>query len=122
LKLQNEKNAKRLAANVHFFTSDLLQNITQQYNAIVANLPYVDQNWQRSPETNFEPSQALFAQNDGLALIKNLLLQAPKYLVADGFLLLEADPRQFAAIEHFATGFTVVHSVDYTMLLKKITN
>lgn len=114
-----EQNSQRLAANVHFFTSDLLQNATQHYDIIAANLPYVSHDWQRSPETNFEPSTALFAQNNGLALIHTLLQQAPQHLTDDGILLLEADPRQFTAIAQMAsTHFAVLHSVDYTITLK----
>lgn len=95
-------NADRL--NVHierFFISNLLDE-AGYYDVIAANLPYVGPDWLRSPETNYEPGLALFADNQGLALIHKLLEQAPSHLTPDGYLLIEADPRQFEAIIAFA--------------------
>lgn len=113
------KNAKNLGAPVTFFASDLLQNASGTYDAIAANLPYVGDNWQRSPETNAEPSLALFAPDDGMALIKKLLKQAPAYINSDGYLLLEADPRQHATITA-APGFEHVTTDGFIVVLQKI--
>lgn len=79
------------------------------FDIILANLPYVDKSWQRSPETNHEPEEALFADDGGLALIKKLILQAGKLLRPDGYLLLEADPRQFTDISNFAGKHQLKH-------------
>lgn len=92
-----EENAGRLGAQVYFFESDLLDR-ANIYDIIVANLPYVAPDWQRSPETNAEPRLALFANDNGLTLIKKLIQQAPSHLNKNGYLLLEADPRQFNEI------------------------
>lgn len=107
-----QKNARNMGANVSFVQSDLLANITRQFDCIIANLPYVSRDWQRSPETNAEPELALFAHNQGLGLVYKLLGQAPKHLVAKGHLLLEADPRQHLAIKKAAhqQGFKYVTS------------
>jgi len=91
-------NARRLGAAVRFIQSDLLERAPQQLDIIIANLPYVDPDWERSPETAYEPTIALFADRNGLALIEQLLSQAPHHLVANGYLLLEADPMQHPAI------------------------
>jgi len=116
-----QKNAQRLDATVTFFESDLLTRAEHKYHAILANLPYVAKNWERSPETNFEPGLALFAANNGLELIKKLIVQAPKQLNKNGYLLLEADPRQFAAIQQAAKStFTHIGSNGFTMVLQKI--
>lgn len=114
------QNAERLGANVRFFTSDLLAHADHPYDVIIANLPYVARDWDRSPETNFEPSLALFAEDTGLALIKKLIAQAPNYLNKTGFLMLEADPRQFARIKKTAAGnFNYVRSNGFTIILQK---
>lgn len=99
-------NAKTLHAPVAFVQSDLLKNIDGQFDLIVANLPYVDPVWNRSPETNYEPKLALFAQHEGLDLIYKLITQAPHILTASGHVILEADPRQHKAIVAFAKAFT----------------
>lgn len=104
-------NAKHLKASVVFGLSDLLEPPLQPpYRFIVANLPYVDDIWERSPETQHEPSIALFAGDSGLELIKKLITQAPKHLEPRGYLLLEADPRQHETICQYAAqyGFTQV--------------
>lgn len=115
-----KQNAERLGQNIHFFTSDLLAAAEHHYDAIIANLPYVAADWQRSPETDFEPELALFAKNGGLELIKKLIVSAPTYLNKNGYLLLEADPRQFAGIKKVAApAFAVVRSEGFVLVLKK---
>jgi len=96
------KNAEKLDANVVLLRSDLLESYADIAQYIVANLPYVDPSWQRSPETDHEPSLALFAEDSGLLLIKKLLKQAPARLVQGGYLILEADKRQHTEIIHTA--------------------
>jgi len=91
-------NADALKARVTFRHSNLLTNIDGAFDVIAANLPYVDRNWERSPETDFEPALALFADNHGLALIEKLIEQTPDHLAERGYLLLEADPQQHPAI------------------------
>jgi release factor glutamine methyltransferase len=88
------QNADRLEANIILRHSDLLTNIDGAFDAIAANLPYVDRGWERSPETNYEPEHALFADDHGLALIDKLLQQIPTHLNSRGQVLLEADPEQ----------------------------
>jgi release factor glutamine methyltransferase len=116
-----ELNAKHLAANVAIIRSDLLSNYPMTADYIVANLPYVNPEWERSPETNYEPSLALFADEEGLALINKLLEQAPSHLQTHGYLLLEADPRQHADIVQAAKAhhFILREARDFIILLQK---
>lgn len=114
------QNAERMGANVTFFMSDLLTRAEHPYDVIIANLPYVAEDWVRSPETDFEPKLALFAADAGLELIKKLLEQAPHWLTPKGYLLLEADPRQFAGITAAAHAFTHVRDNGFTIILQKI--
>lgn len=93
-----EQNAKELHADVTTLQSDLLANFPLQPDIILANLPYVDPRWERSPETNYEPELALFAADDGLHLINKLIEQAATRLPSGGLMLLEADPRQHATM------------------------
>lgn len=97
-----EKNARQLGAEVTLLRSDLLSEYPFTADIILANLPYVDSAWERSEETRYEPAEALFADDDGLALIKQLLKQAETKLVHGGSIILEADPRQLDAIQKAA--------------------
>lgn len=100
-----EQNAKELRANVTLLRSNLLTLAPHRIDIIVANLPYVDASWQRSPETNYEPTLALFADKQGTALIMRLIEQAIPTLPVDGLLIIEADPCQHTRIiEHAVSG------------------
>jgi len=65
---------------------------------IFANLPYVDKNWEVSPELQYEPKIALFTEDGGLKLILELIQQAPRCLTPNGQLFIEADPTQHERI------------------------
>jgi release factor glutamine methyltransferase len=116
-----ELNASQLHAEVAIIRSDLLDAYPMTAEYIVANLPYVDVTWDRSPETNYEPALALFASDNGLDLINKLIKQAPSRLTPNGYLLLEADPRQHADIIKFAKShhFSLREVRDYIVLLQK---
>lgn len=94
-----EENARRLGANVTVLKSDLLSAYPFAARYIVANLPYVDEAWEVSPELRHEPKEALFAANEGLALIYRLFEEAPSRLSPRGYLFIEADLRQHQAIK-----------------------
>lgn len=93
-----EKNAQSLGAEVTLIKSDLLNDYPFKPDLILANLPYVDVEWDVSPETNHEPSEALYAAKNGLALIEKLIFQASSRQTSGGHLLLEADERQHDSI------------------------
>jgi len=67
---------------------------------IVSNPPYIPTTELPSlpPEVRMEPALALDGGGDGLDLIRKIVSRAPEFLCKGGALLLEADPRQMAAI------------------------
>lgn len=117
-----EENARRLEADVLCLQSDLLAQYPYTADTIVANLPYVSTEWERSPETDHEPELALFAANDGKALIYKLLDQTTTVLKVNGHIILEADPEQHEAIIAHAAPLKLIHidTNGYGLLLQKI--
>lgn len=97
-----EKNASLLGADVETFVSDLLTEYPYSPDIMLANLPYVDRSWEQSPELANEPEEALYADDEGLAVIKRCVEQASLRAKPGALLLLEADPRQLDAIAAFA--------------------
>ena len=98
------------ATSVKFIQSDLLAAAQQRYDVILANLPYVSPTWQRdNRETAHEPGLALFAEDDGLALISTLLAQTEQWLAPSGLLILEADPCQHSRIIARAAAHQLTH-------------
>jgi release factor glutamine methyltransferase len=95
-------NAAKLHADVNIINSDLLESINERPDIIIANLPYVDKKWHRSSETDHEPTKALFAADNGMALIKKLIRQAKNLQRTESYLILEADPRQHEALIDYA--------------------
>lgn len=99
------KNNTKLSGNVAFTKSNLLEQVSGEFDIIVANLPYLApsdiENSPTKEDLNFEPQIALIAPDDGLHLIKRLLLSAPEKLAANGLLYLELLPRQIASLQHW---------------------
>jgi release factor glutamine methyltransferase len=114
-------NADYLEANVTLLQSNLLADYPFSPDIILANLPYVDRSWERSPETKYEPAQALFATEDGLHLIYKLISQTSHCMQIGGFILLEADPCQHATLIGFAKTheFTLYETRGFVVVLQK---
>ncbi|MFL5824283.1 MAG: peptide chain release factor N(5)-glutamine methyltransferase [Solirubrobacteraceae bacterium] len=67
-------NAARLGLEVTFVQADLLDGIELRADAVLANLPYVEEDADLEPEIlRYEPVGALFAGPDGLDQIRRLV-------------------------------------------------
>ncbi len=94
-------NARRhgVAARLDFVQSDLLSALkpVARFSLLAANLPYVPRSeWEQLPRDirDFEPQEALLGGEDGLDLIRCVLEQAHRYLLAGGCLALEVGAGQ----------------------------
>ena len=115
-----EKNANALNADVHIQQQSLLNGQLKPVDYIFANLPYVDKSWDVSPELQYEPKIALFAEDEGLKLILQLISQAPRCLTPEGLLFIEADPQQHNRIidEAVKNGFVKERVLNYILVLR----
>jgi len=84
---------KHRVKNIKFIKSDLLKNLPEKANLIIANLPYVKSK-KIIGNLKFEPKIALDGGKDGLEIIKKFLKQAVKYLKKNGKILIEFSPEQ----------------------------
>ena len=77
-------------------------NTQTKIDLIVANLPYVNKNWDwiDKEALSYEPEIALYAEEGGLHLIKKLIEQSANLDAT--FILLEADPCQHQLIIEYA--------------------
>jgi release factor glutamine methyltransferase len=94
-----------VARRLTFLHGDLLSPLPEPVDLIVANLPYVkrDEMEMLAPELrDHEPRLALDGGQDGLALIRRLLIQAPARLRAGGGLCLEFGDGQSDAVRALA--------------------
>lgn len=88
-----QDNAKRhgMENRVRFFQSDLLTNIEDRFDVLIANLPYITSAElpTLSPEVQHDPTDALDGGEDGLRLIERLVSAAPRILEPGALLALE---------------------------------
>ena len=87
-----------VGARVEFRQADLLAGLAGEFEVLVANLPYVDANWEwlDRKSLDYEPAGALYSGRNGLAHYARLLEQlgAAEAKVRARWLVLEADPCQ----------------------------
>lgn len=86
------ENATRLQIDrVEFRNSDLLENVDEKFDLIVANLPYISRHDrdQLAAEVLRDPEVALFAGEKGDEIIRQLIETSPAYLNAGSLLALE---------------------------------
>lgn len=117
-----EKNADEHHARVKIQQQSLLNGQLEPVDYIFANLPYVDKDWEVSPELQYEPKIALFTEDGGLKLILELIRQAPRCLTPNGQLFIEADPIQHERIIQAAArqNFKLAAIQSYIIVLRFI--
>jgi len=101
------QNAERLLGDnyIDFIQGDLYSALPSPLHApfslIVSNPPYIasDEIQTLSAEVQNEPRLALDGGASGLEIITRIINKAPDYLKQNGYLLLEADPRQMEQIK-----------------------
>lgn len=102
--------------NILFLKADLLDGVDFTPNLLIANLPYVDEDWDWLDKAALatEPSEALYAEDGGLALIKKLIDEASVRKIPR--LLLEADPCQHQAIINYAKDYELAETRGFSIL------
>lgn len=91
-------------SRVHLAAGDLVAPLAGEFDAICANLPYVDAGTRLPAEVAAQPGRALYAGDGGAALVVRLLADAPAKLRAGGRLLLEIDPAISERVTEAAQG------------------
>lgn len=110
--------------------SDLFEAINPrvhgQFDAVVANMPYVDPNWQwvDSNSLRHEPLEALYALGEnGLSLYRRFFEELKSYLpkLNPKFCVVEADPCQHKALIKIANenGWKLLKKQDYGLSFRR---
>ncbi|MCU4706537.1 peptide chain release factor N(5)-glutamine methyltransferase [Mycoplasma sp. CSL7503-lung] len=88
-----ELNSNINNLKVNILQSDLFENIRGKFDIIVSNPPYIGKDEKLNISVlDFEPHNALFAEDNGLFFYKKIIELAPKYLNKNGVLLFEINP------------------------------
>ena len=85
-----QNNAKTHQVDITWHLSHWFSQLPAcQYNFIVSNPPYIAANDPHLTQLQHEPSEALVANNNGLADLEDIIKQALDFLSRKGYLLLE---------------------------------
>ncbi len=100
-----ERNRAALSARMELVAGDLFGGLPAALrgtvDVVVSNPPYIAE-WEREAlprdVVEHEPHVALFAGDDGLAVIRRLARASREWLRPGGWLVVEIDPRQASAV------------------------
>lgn len=101
-----EKNSNfyNTIEKVKFIQSDLFQNITEKYDIIVSNPPYIpikDINTLEDEVKNYDPKLALFAYDEnGIEFYQRIINLCHDYLRDNGYLCFELGINQAVFVKH----------------------
>lgn len=90
--------------NVQLLTSDVWESIPAgtKFDCIVSNPPYIaddEKKYMDASVLSFEPYQALFAEDDGLAIYKRIASRLEEFLVGSGMAFFEIGFQQGPAVK-----------------------
>lgn len=111
-----KENAKLNGVTASFEKSNLFENVTDQFDVIVSNPPYIPTAViaDLMPEVAlYEPFGALDGKEDGLHFYRKIVAECKDYLKSDGVLLFEIGHDQGAAVSELMqqAGFSDVRVI-----------
>ena len=111
-----KENAKLNEVVADFEKSDLFEHVTERYDMIVSNPPYIktEEIVKLMPEVSeFEPVQALDGKEDGLFFYRKIIKECRDYLKPGGYVLFEIGYDQGEDVSEMMkyAGFLNVHVV-----------
>lgn len=97
-----QKNVHLHKTNVHLKQRNLLRGTTEQFNIILANLPYVPNDYPINKPAGHEPKLALFSGNDGLDHYRLFWNQISKLSYKPAYIVTESMTHQHDEIQDLA--------------------
>ncbi len=124
-----QKNATKYGLEIQFLRSNLLDklvamNLLDKNSLIIANLPYIPDNWSINRAASHEPRQAIFGGSDGLDLYRRLFGQLRDLPTPPLYVLTEAMPPQHKALKLIASksGFVQKERNDFAQLFMHLSS
>ncbi|WP_010299146.1 peptide chain release factor N(5)-glutamine methyltransferase [Candidatus Odyssella thessalonicensis] len=81
-----------------FVVANWMEGLSQTFDLIIANPPYIDRSEVLSRQTLYDPESALFADEQGLVHYKTILKSAREYLRPGGVIIFEIGYAQAEAV------------------------
>ncbi len=115
------QNCKLHAATVDLKETNLIAGLQVPKNSVIlANLPYVPNDYQVNQAATIEPRLAIFGGQDGLDLYRTLFAQLEQQEYRAGHVLTESLPFQHAALADIAQqhGYSVLRAEDFIQVFR----
>ena len=103
LEVAKKNQEKYELENVSLYLSDVFQEVSpQKFVCMISNPPYIDvseKNMMDESVLRFEPEVALFAEDEGLAIYRNIAENLENYLLEEGQAFFEIGFQQGKAVQ-----------------------
>ncbi len=112
------QNAKKHGASIKFIKTDLFISLNKKVDVILANLPYVPDEFKLNEAAKNEPKLAIFGGPDGLDIYRRLFEQLNNSKSPPKFILTESLPTQHSKLAQTAkqAGFKLNKTDDFIQL------
>ncbi len=120
------QNAENYKVSIGFYEGNLLEPMLSTFDfrlsTILANLPYIPNNYTINKAAMFEPSLAIFGGFDGLDLYRRLFSQIAELETEPIYIFTESLPTQHETLAKFAKdfGYAQILDVDFIQSFKKV--
>lgn len=104
--------------------TDWFKNISNTFDVIVSNPPYISNDYSLDRDTLYDPHMALFGGEDGIDAYRNILPVAHKFLQKNGLMFLEIGINQCNSICELCNKLKILNivkdlqGIDRTVVLK----
>lgn len=114
-------NAELHELYLKVYKRDLLRQPARDYQAVLANLPYVPSHWQLHPSVLMEPKIAIVGGSDGLDYYRRLFSQLHRMDKPPQFILTEALPPQHLKLAQIAdqASYDLLDSQDFIQVFSR---
>lgn len=116
------QNIRKLGVDVQSLESDLLAGTRKSYDVILANLPYVPDDYHINAAAANEPRIAIFGGKDGLDVYRRLFIQLAGFSWQPKIVLTESLPPQHVRLAKIArsVGFKLTKTSDFIQQFENI--
>lgn len=113
-------NVDKYTLNIKVGLSDLLQSAADRYDVLLANLPYVPDDFKINLAASHEPRLAIYGGIDGLEVYRRLFDQTSRLAIKPLYILTESLPTQQAGLSQIAakSGYHEVTKYDFVQLYR----
>jgi release factor glutamine methyltransferase len=117
-----KQNAVLHNIRTRLLQNDLLAGITEHFDVLLCNLPYVPDDFNINTAAGHEPANAIFGGADGLDLYRRLFTQLSDWSAKPSHVLTESLPPQHPALIQIAhaAGFRLSREDDFILLFQPV--